>query len=131
MTNLNKSKEQIVYELLLSLNNGNNGYSSNRVNGAIEQYEQLIEKGIVVEDSNFINEEKENNTKNQVQIVSDNYDILKNPNVKTLYPNLYKEIYEHDKLTNSSWYDLSQIAYQEYQSYKCNRNIVIAQLNKV
>lgn len=49
MTNLNKTKEEIIYELLLSLNHGCDGYSARRVDYAIEQYEQLIQKGIVRE----------------------------------------------------------------------------------
>ena len=49
MTNLNKTKEEIIYELVLSLNNGDSGYVDKRVDYAIEQYEQLIQKGIVRE----------------------------------------------------------------------------------
>lgn len=47
MTNLNKTKDQIIYELLLSLNEGNCGYVDSRVDYAVQQYEQLRKKGIV------------------------------------------------------------------------------------
>lgn len=48
-TNLNKTKEEIIYELLLSLNNGNTGCADNRVEFAIAQYDSLIKNGIVNE----------------------------------------------------------------------------------
>lgn len=44
-----KSREDIIYELLLSLNQGNSGYINNRVQYAIEQYEELVSKGIIKE----------------------------------------------------------------------------------
>lgn len=53
----------------------------------------------------------------QVQMVKDNYDILHNPQVKLKYPNLYREVKEHDKISTSSWYDLKVDAYNEYLSY--------------
>ena len=124
MTNLNKSKEQIIYELLISMNNGNNACYDDRLQYAIEQYEQLVEKGIVVEETTttmYNNVEEKNKTdKKDVQITHDNYDILHNPRVKKLYPNLYKEVFEHDKISNSSWYELSSEAYEEYERYKNN-----------
>lgn len=55
MTNLNKTKEEIIFELVLSLNRGDSGYIWNgnkadeRINTAIAQYESLVEKGIVKE----------------------------------------------------------------------------------
>lgn len=54
MTNLNKTKEEIIYELLLSLNQGDSYYvlgdnCSPRVDVAIAQYEYLVKKGIVTE----------------------------------------------------------------------------------
>ena len=55
-TNLNKTKEEIVYELLLSLNNGDSYYVQNdgsampRISLAIAQYNALVEKGIIVEE---------------------------------------------------------------------------------
>ena len=52
-----------------------------------------------------------------VQIVVDHYDICHNPNVKIKYPQLYKEVIEHDKFVTSSWYDLSKQAYEEYLLY--------------
>lgn len=49
MTNLNKEKEEIIYELLLSLNNGNTYYATERVGLAIEQYDELVKQGIITE----------------------------------------------------------------------------------
>ena len=49
MTNLNKEKEEIIYELLLSLNKGNSCYASERVEVAISQYNALIENKIITE----------------------------------------------------------------------------------
>ena len=42
-------KEDIIFELLLSLNRGNSGYAVERVDTAIRQYKQLVEKGIIDE----------------------------------------------------------------------------------
>lgn len=41
-----KTREDIIYEILISLNQGNCGDIENRVHYAIKQYEQLIEKVI-------------------------------------------------------------------------------------
>jgi hypothetical protein len=49
MTNLNKEREEIIYELLLSLNNGNSCYTNERVSLAMEQYDELVKNGIVTE----------------------------------------------------------------------------------
>ena len=49
MTNLNKEREEVIYELLLSLNNGNTGHSSARVELAINQYNDLIKNNIITE----------------------------------------------------------------------------------
>lgn len=49
MTNLNKTKEEIVYELVLSLNQGNSCCVEDRVDLALAQYEHLVEERIVVE----------------------------------------------------------------------------------
>lgn len=49
MTNFNKEKEEIIYELLLSLNKGCSCYASERVDVAIEQYNKLVEKKIITE----------------------------------------------------------------------------------
>lgn len=57
------------------------------------------------------------------QIVRDNYDIIHNPNVKEKYPTLYKEVWEHDKITTSSWYDLTEKAYMEFQEYIQDKSI--------
>lgn len=54
---------------------------------------------------------------NSVQMVNDNYDIIHNPKVKEKYSLLYKEVISHDKVSMSSWYDLSDKAYEEYCQY--------------
>lgn len=54
---------------------------------------------------------------NHVQMVNDNYDVIHNQKVKEKYPTLYKEVIAHDKISTSSWYDLSDTAYLEYQQY--------------
>ena len=53
----------------------------------------------------------------QIQMVQDNYDILHNPYVRLKYPNLYREVKEHDRISTSSWYDLNTDAYNEYLLY--------------
>lgn len=58
-----------------------------------------------------------------IQIAIDNYDILHNAKVKEKYPTLYNEVYEHDKVTRSSWYDLSEKGYKEFQEYLKDVNI--------
>lgn len=49
MTNLNKTKEEIIYELVLSLNKGDSYYVDCRVDVALSQYNKLVEKGIIKE----------------------------------------------------------------------------------
>ena len=55
MTNLHKTKEQIIYEIMLSLNNGNCGYlyddgeATPRIDLAIEQYDALVKRGVIQE----------------------------------------------------------------------------------
>ena len=49
MTNLNKTREEIIYELLLSLNKSDSGYIDERVRYAVQQYEKLVKQGIVME----------------------------------------------------------------------------------
>ena len=60
---------------------------------------------------------------NHVQMVNDNYDVIHNPKVKEKYPLLYKEVVEHDKVSTSSWYELSDAAYKEYQEYINDKSI--------
>lgn len=57
MTNIKKTREEIIYELLISLNQGNVGYfwdSNNeaipRINMAIAQYDALVERGVITEE---------------------------------------------------------------------------------
>ena len=52
-----------------------------------------------------------------VQIIRDDYDIIHNSKVKEKYPNLYKEVYEHNEISRSSWYKFSKKAYDEYRKY--------------
>lgn len=60
---------------------------------------------------------------NSVQMVNDNYDIIHNTKVREKYPTLYKEVINHDKVNMSSWYDLSDKAYEEYYKYLHDRSI--------
>lgn len=57
------------------------------------------------------------NNKHTVQMVCDHYDVLHNPKVKEKYPTLYEEVYQHDKVSLSSWYTLSDEAYHEFKKY--------------
>lgn len=49
-TNLGKTKEEIIYEILLNLNRGNSGCIDSRVKYAIEQYNLLVKQGIIKEE---------------------------------------------------------------------------------
>jgi hypothetical protein len=46
------TKAKIILDLLLSLNRGGCGTIADRPYYAIEQYERLVKKGIIVEESN-------------------------------------------------------------------------------
>ena len=56
MTNLGKTKEEIIYELLVSINQGNSDYlrasgkATPRVDLAIAQYEALVDRGVITEE---------------------------------------------------------------------------------
>lgn len=50
MTNLGKTKAEIIVELVLSLNKGDSYYIDERVNVALEQYNKLVKKGIIEEE---------------------------------------------------------------------------------
>lgn len=50
-TNLGKTKEKIIYELLLSLNHGNTCYALDRVYYATKQYNELVDQGIIIEET--------------------------------------------------------------------------------
>lgn len=63
------------------------------------------------------------NCKHFVQMVSDNYDVLHNPNVKERYHTLYQEVYNQDKVSFSSWYYLSDEAYAEWEKYVKDNSI--------
>ena len=52
-----------------------------------------------------------------IQIRKDNFDIKNNPKVKDKYPELYAQIMRHDKDSFSSWYELTDDAYEEYMDY--------------
>ena len=55
MTNLNKTKEEIIFELVLSLNQGDSGYitrgstAAPRVELAMAQYDALVHNNIIWE----------------------------------------------------------------------------------
>lgn len=44
------TKEEIILQLVLSLNRGDSGGAYDRVNIAINQYEKLVGRGIIKED---------------------------------------------------------------------------------
>lgn len=48
-TNLGKTKEEIIFEIVLSMNKGNIKYYGSRVCEAIDQYDELVRRGIIVE----------------------------------------------------------------------------------
>lgn len=48
-TNLGKTREEIIFELLKSLNQGNSGYVGERADKAIMQYNQLVNRNVIVE----------------------------------------------------------------------------------
>jgi len=55
MTNLNKTREEIIYELLISLNQGDCGYlwvgkeATPKIDLAIAQYDALVKRGVIKE----------------------------------------------------------------------------------
>lgn len=49
MTNLGKVKAEVILDLVISLNRGNSGYIDERVQYAIEQYDKLVESGVIKE----------------------------------------------------------------------------------
>lgn len=57
------------------------------------------------------------NNRYHIQIRTDNYDITHNIKVKEKYPQLYQEVVDHDKVSTSSWYDLSHAAFLEFEAY--------------
>ena len=46
------NKEELIIQLLISLNQGNSGYINDRVDYAINQYKKLVEKKIIIEGEN-------------------------------------------------------------------------------
>ena len=51
MTNIGKTKAEIIFDLVLSMNRGGCGTIADRPYYAIEQYERLVKKGIIVEEA--------------------------------------------------------------------------------
>lgn len=49
MTNLGKTKAEVILDLVISLNRGNSGYIGERVRYATEQYSKLVESGVIKE----------------------------------------------------------------------------------
>ena len=50
MTNTGKTKAEVILELLLSLNRSGSGYINERVRYACDQYNTLVERGIIEEE---------------------------------------------------------------------------------
>ena len=48
-TNLGKTKAEIILDILLSINKGDTSYNYSRVNEAINQYDELVKRGIIIE----------------------------------------------------------------------------------
>lgn len=67
--------------------------------------------------------ERDGEHKHHIQMARDNYDVINNPKVKEKYPNLYKTVLEHDKISTSSWYILDDEAYKEYLEYHEDKSI--------
>ena len=44
------TEEEIILQLVLSLNRGNSGGAYDRVGYAVRQYEQLVDRGIIKEE---------------------------------------------------------------------------------
>lgn len=59
---------------------------------------------------------------NRVQMINDNYDIIHDLTVREKYPTLFREVREHNRISTSSWYSLSDKAYEEYQVWCKIRN---------
>lgn len=49
MTNLGKTKAEVILDLVISLNRGNSGYIDERVRYATEQYDKLVASGVIKE----------------------------------------------------------------------------------
>lgn len=55
VTNLGKTREELIFDLLISLNNGDSGYITSgdeatpRIDIAIAQYDALVKRGVVRE----------------------------------------------------------------------------------
>ncbi len=49
MTNLNKTREEIIYELVLSFNKGDSCVPEDRVRLAVAQYTDLVNEGVINE----------------------------------------------------------------------------------
>lgn len=45
------TKADIILDLIMSMNRGNSGYISERPRYAIEQYQQLVDNGIIKEET--------------------------------------------------------------------------------
>lgn len=65
----------------------------------------------------------EQKKKHHVQIAVDNYDILHNDAVKRKYPKLYDAVHRHDKISTSSWYELTDEEFEEFGKYVADKEI--------
>jgi hypothetical protein len=50
-------------------------------------------------------------------MINENYDVINDLTVRAKYPVLFNEVCEHDKVSTSSWYSLSDKAYEKYQQW--------------
>lgn len=50
MTNIGKTRAEVILELVVSMNRGNSDYVNDRVASAIYQYQQLVNAGIIEEE---------------------------------------------------------------------------------
>ena len=58
----------------------------------------------------------------EIQMAHDNHVIKNDPKVRERYPALYAAVVSHDRVSQSSWYTLSDEAFRQYQAY-CEEEI--------
>jgi hypothetical protein len=56
------------------------------------------------------------------QVIKKHVQIIRNDliirHAEKRYPHLYSEVYAYDKISSSSWYSLTQEAYEEYKKFR-------------
>lgn len=60
----------------------------------------------------------------EIEMIQDSYLILNHPDVARKFPQLFKEVSEHNKKSMSTLYSLSEKAYQEYSMLTQDRTLV-------